>query len=176
MGQQLEVLVLDINKEKERVSLGLKQTQKNPWDQIVERFPAGQTLAVNHSYIPGAGGSVGSMIPFPEYRHTAEVKAQINKYCVDTAFLRSIDRRTAKDKVSGAEMPERRVDYILTTGANWRSPIGSFRLVVDKGKASNLVSFCETGVRQISPTQFEVRHSNWTPTSDLHVLIIEPPH
>src|SRR4026208_672865 len=41
VGQQLEVVVLDINKEKERVSLGLKQTQKNPWDQIEERFPAG---------------------------------------------------------------------------------------------------------------------------------------
>src|SRR5213082_559996 len=34
VGQQLEVVVLDINKEKERVSLGLKQTQKNSWDQI----------------------------------------------------------------------------------------------------------------------------------------------
>src|SRR5256712_12597383 len=38
-GQQLEVQVLDINKEKERVSLGLKQTQKTPWDQIEDRFP-----------------------------------------------------------------------------------------------------------------------------------------
>src|SRR5216110_2413036 len=44
VGQQLEVIVLDINKEKERVSLGLKQTQKNPWDQIEERFPAGQRI------------------------------------------------------------------------------------------------------------------------------------
>src|SRR5207253_1706774 len=44
VGQQLEVVVLDINKEKERVSLGLKQTQKNPWDQIEERFPAGQRI------------------------------------------------------------------------------------------------------------------------------------
>src|SRR5205814_9891988 len=44
VGQQLEVVVLDINKEKERVSLGLKQTQRNPWDQIEERFPAGQRI------------------------------------------------------------------------------------------------------------------------------------
>src|SRR3984885_4970598 len=44
VGQPLEVVVLDINKEKERVSLGLKQTQKNPWDQIEERFPAGQRV------------------------------------------------------------------------------------------------------------------------------------
>jgi len=41
VGQELELVVLDINKEKERVSLGLKQTQHNPWDKIEERFPAG---------------------------------------------------------------------------------------------------------------------------------------
>ncbi|MBV9489935.1 MAG: 30S ribosomal protein S1 [Verrucomicrobia bacterium] len=39
IGQELEVVVLDINREKERVSLGLKQTQRNPWDKIEERFP-----------------------------------------------------------------------------------------------------------------------------------------
>src|SRR5438045_6635310 len=42
VGQPLEVIVLDINKEKERVALALKQKQKNPWDQNEERFPAGK--------------------------------------------------------------------------------------------------------------------------------------
>ena len=32
VGQELEVVVLDINKESERVSLGLKQKQSNPWE------------------------------------------------------------------------------------------------------------------------------------------------
>src|SRR5436309_3404644 len=41
VGQELDVMVLDINKDKERVSLGLKQTQKNPWDKIEERFAVG---------------------------------------------------------------------------------------------------------------------------------------
>ena len=45
VGQQLEVQVLDINKEKERVSLGLKQMQSNPWDKIEERFPVGQKIS-----------------------------------------------------------------------------------------------------------------------------------
>jgi len=45
VGQQLEVQVLDINKEKERVSLGLKQMQSNPWDRIEERFPVGQKVS-----------------------------------------------------------------------------------------------------------------------------------
>ncbi len=44
VGQELEVLILDINHEKERVSLGLKQTQANPWENIEDRFPMGQTV------------------------------------------------------------------------------------------------------------------------------------
>src|SRR5215210_8029267 len=44
VGQELEVLVLDINKEKERVSLGLKQTKKIPWDQTEERLPIGSKV------------------------------------------------------------------------------------------------------------------------------------
>src|SRR5260370_35239453 len=43
VGQQLEVQVLGINKEKMPASLSLKQTQKSPWDQVEQRFPAEQT-------------------------------------------------------------------------------------------------------------------------------------
>ena len=41
VGQELEVVVLDINKESERVSLGLKQKQSNPWEKIEEKYPIG---------------------------------------------------------------------------------------------------------------------------------------
>lgn len=41
VGQDLDVVVLDINREKERVSLGLKQKMANPWDQIESKFPVG---------------------------------------------------------------------------------------------------------------------------------------
>lgn len=44
VGDQIDVVILDINRDKERVSLGLKQTQDNPWDKIEERFPVGQTV------------------------------------------------------------------------------------------------------------------------------------
>jgi small subunit ribosomal protein S1 len=54
VGQELEVLVLDINKEKERVSLGLKQTQKNPWDQTEARFPVGSKVK----------GTVTNLVPY----------------------------------------------------------------------------------------------------------------
>src|SRR5271170_1643304 len=54
VGQELDVIVLDINKEKERVSLGLKQTQNNPWDKIEERFPTGTRVK----------GKVTNLVPY----------------------------------------------------------------------------------------------------------------
>ncbi|MBI4658519.1 MAG: 30S ribosomal protein S1 [Verrucomicrobia bacterium] len=39
VGQDIDVVVLDINKEKERVSLGLKQKLANPWDSIEQKYP-----------------------------------------------------------------------------------------------------------------------------------------
>jgi hypothetical protein len=139
-----------------------------------QRFPAGRDLVVDHRYVPGTGGSVENQIAFPQFRHDKYTLSMIKLYCVDQAFVRAVDRLSKPQQTGGPGMPDRRVDYILTTGGNWRSPIGSFRLVVDKGKPGNLVSFCETGVKKISPTQYEVRHANWRPTRDLHVLIIEP--
>jgi hypothetical protein len=139
-----------------------------------QRFPAGRDLIVDHRYIPGVGGSVDSEVAFKEFRKTEDTKQAIAYYCMDAEFIAAVDRRAGKDAAVGPEMPDTRIDYILTTGANWARPIGDFRLVVDKGKPGNLVSFCETGIRKISPTRFEVRHKNWRPTRDLHVLIIEP--
>lgn len=44
-GQELDVVVLDVNKESERVSLGLKQKEANPWDKIEEKYPTGSKIA-----------------------------------------------------------------------------------------------------------------------------------
>ncbi len=41
VGQEIDVVVLDINREKERVSLGLKQKMANPWDNIEHKYPVG---------------------------------------------------------------------------------------------------------------------------------------
>ena len=44
--------------------------------------------------------------------------------------------------------------------------------IVDKGAPDSLVSFCGDGVKKISPTQFELRHANFTPSRDLNILIL----
>jgi len=40
VGQRIEVLILDFDKENSKVSLGLKQIISNPWDEAVGKFPA----------------------------------------------------------------------------------------------------------------------------------------
>ncbi len=54
VGQEIDVVVLDVNKEKERVSLGLKQKMANPWDQIETKFPVGTKVK----------GKVVSLVPY----------------------------------------------------------------------------------------------------------------
>jgi hypothetical protein len=142
------------------------------WEQV---FPAGRDLVVEHSYTPGVGGSVGTLLAFPERRDSPEVRAQIEQFCVDRAFLAAIDRMSARSTPERpALLGEQRIRYILTTGGNWRSPIGDFRLVVDKGRPDNIVSFCGSGLTRISPTRFEMRRRNWRPDRDLAVLIVQP--
>ncbi len=54
VGQELDVVVLDVNREKERVSLGLKQKLANPWEQIESKFTVGQKVK----------GKVVNLVPY----------------------------------------------------------------------------------------------------------------
>ena len=40
-GEEIEIMIIEVDRDKERVSLGLKQLTKNPWDSIEQRFPVG---------------------------------------------------------------------------------------------------------------------------------------
>lgn len=54
VGQELDVVVLDVNREKERVSLGLKQRLVNPWQQITVNYPVGSKVK----------GKVVNLVPY----------------------------------------------------------------------------------------------------------------
>jgi len=135
------------------------------WTQV---FPAGRALDVDHRYVPAVGGSAGSLFGDPEAAGSDYAAEDAARYCADAAFQAG----AARLRGDGQYLTETWVDYVLTTGANWAEPIGEFRLVVDKGEAGNLVSFCGENVRRISPTQFEMRRTNFTPTRDLSVVIV----
>jgi hypothetical protein len=140
------------------------------WDQV---FPAGRNLRVEHRYVPGVGGTAGVPLASHDFRNGENGREYQREYCTDAAFLAGIDRMQQRAEREQANYPtESRLRYILTTGGNWRAPIGDFRMVVDKGDANAIISFCGEGVRRISPTRFEVRHRNWRPDRDLAVLIV----
>src|SRR6478735_3823138 len=44
IGQELEVKILDIDWERERISLGLKQLQSYPWKDVAEKYPVGTRI------------------------------------------------------------------------------------------------------------------------------------
>jgi small subunit ribosomal protein S1 len=41
LGDEIEVIVLNVNREKQEISLGLKQTETNPWAVASQKYPAG---------------------------------------------------------------------------------------------------------------------------------------
>jgi hypothetical protein len=136
------------------------------WQQ---RFPPGRETAIEHRYKPSVGGIVS--VDSSQMRQWLKDEFH-RKYCADEDFLREL----AKDNRN--YFREQRVDYILTTGANWSGPIKQFRVVVDKGDTKNLVSFCGRNVKQVAPTQFEMTISDFTPREDLAVLFLlrQPPY
>ena len=43
-GDELEAIVLSIQKEEGKISLGIKQTEKNPWEDVDQKYPVGSTV------------------------------------------------------------------------------------------------------------------------------------
>lgn len=133
------------------------------WSQA---FPASRPVRIEHRYTPSVGGTVMTGLGEDWDEGTART------YCVEPAIMRTLARSATSD--GGPRYSENWLDYILVTGGNWKKPIGDFRLVVDKGKPSTLVSFCGDGVKKIGPTTFEMRKRNWRPDKDLRILFLEP--
>ncbi len=44
VGDEVEVMVIEVDLEQERISVGMKQLQKNPWEHLDQQFPVGMTV------------------------------------------------------------------------------------------------------------------------------------
>lgn len=54
VGEEIDVMIIEVDRDRERVSLGLKQTTSNPWDGIENRYPVGARVA----------GKVVNLVPY----------------------------------------------------------------------------------------------------------------
>ncbi len=67
-SQEVEVLVLEVDSDKRRISLGLKQAQSNPWADFAEKYPIGSTVegevknATEFGLFIGLDGDVDGMV------------------------------------------------------------------------------------------------------------------
>jgi len=59
LGDEIEVMVLDIDEERRRISLGLKQCQQNPWDAFAESYKKGDRISGNIKSITDFGIFIG---------------------------------------------------------------------------------------------------------------------
>jgi hypothetical protein len=141
------------------------------WEQT---FPALAETLIEHRYKPSVGASVQTALGTPNESKEPWFEEYKEKFCFDYEFLAAVERaRRAVNSRTGAPYSEQRIDYILKTGANWSGPIKDFRLVVDKGDADSLISFCGQDVKKISDTEFELRRTDFTPDGNLSVLILK---
>lgn len=75
-GQEVEVVVLKINKDRDRISLGMKQMQPDPWDKAADRYPVDTRLKVRIVRIADFGAfaelepGVDGLIPVSEMSWT----------------------------------------------------------------------------------------------------------
>ena len=115
IGQGIDVIVLDINKEKERVSLGLKQTQHNPWDKIEERFPVGAIVK----------GKVTNLVPygaFVEIEEGVEGLIHVSELSWTKRITRPSDVLTQSQEIEAAVLGVNKEEQKISLGVRQLEP------------------------------------------------------
>ena len=141
VGQELEVMVLDVDRERERISLGLKQTTPNPWDTILEQFPVG-------SRVPGKVVNLAAYGAFVEIAPGIEGLVHISEFSWTKRVARASDMLSVGDEVQvvvlSVDVENQKIALgIRQTQANpWdtvqeRFPVGS----KVKGKVRNFTAY-----------------------------------
>ncbi len=141
VGQEVEVVVLEVNQEKERISLGMKQRMPNPWDGIEQRYPI-------NSRIRGKVVNLTAYGAFVEIEEGVEGLVHVSELSWTKRVAKPSDMLKVGDMVDavvlGVSEQERKISLgIRQTEANpWELvqetyPIGA-RV---KGKVRNFTSY-----------------------------------
>ncbi|MBQ7667140.1 MAG: 30S ribosomal protein S1 [Kiritimatiellae bacterium] len=140
-GQEIEVVVLDIDRERARISLGLKQAQPNPWDSIDTKYPVNSRLrgkVVNlvayGAFVelePGIEGLV-HVSEFSWTRHIARASDMLKVGDEVDVVVLSVDKETQKIALGIRQTEENPWDSVAE-----RYPVGT-RV---KGKVRNFTIY-----------------------------------
>jgi hypothetical protein len=140
-----------------------------------QTFEPNRPAIVEHRYHTSLGMSFDTVLRKGLRQNkamAAEIERYRKDYCVNDDFLAMLDKLGGGGEANTAKLQERRISYILKTGANWAGPIKDFKLTVNKQKADRLISFCADQIKAISPTLVEFTAKDFTPDKDLKILIL----
>jgi small subunit ribosomal protein S1 len=106
-SQEVEVMVLDVDPQKRRISLGLKQTMANPWEAFVERNPVGTELEgevkniTEFGLFVGLPGDIDGMVHLSDLDWNKPGEEAINDYKKgDMVKVRVLDVDVEKERIS----------------------------------------------------------------------------
>ena len=106
-SQEVDVMVLEIDEQKRRVSLGLKQTQRNPWEVFAETHPAGTQIEgevkniTEFGLFVGLDGDIDGMVHLSDLSWDQRGEDAIQNYRkgdVVQAVVQEVD--TEKERIS----------------------------------------------------------------------------
>ena len=109
VGQELEVAVLDVDQEKERISLGLKQRSDNPWDGIEHRYPVGSRIR----------GRVVNLVPygaFVEIEEGVEGLVHVSEMSWTKRIAKASDALNVGDEVDAVVLNVSAEDQKISLG------------------------------------------------------------
>jgi small subunit ribosomal protein S1 len=106
-SQEVEVVVLDVDPSKRRVSLGLKQAMSNPWEQFIETHPVGSTVegevknATEFGLFIGLENDIDGMVHLSDIDWTAAGEEAIQRYKKgDVVKAKVLDVDVEKERIS----------------------------------------------------------------------------
>ena len=106
-SQEVDVVVLDVDPSKRRVSLGLKQAMANPWDAFVAAHPIGSTVegevknATEFGLFIGLDNDIDGMVHLSDLDWTVSGEEAIAKYNKgDVVKARVLDVDVEKERIS----------------------------------------------------------------------------
>lgn len=140
-----------------------------------QQFPANRPVIVEHSYRPSIGLSSDTILRKAlrlDKAMSKEVEQYRKQYCITDSFLAELDRIAGDAQPNQAMVQERRLNYVLKTGANWAGPIKDFKLVIEKAGKDGLVSFCSGSLKQTDSSKLEFHSTDFTPDTDLKILFV----
>ena len=78
MDQKIKVMILEIDHEKRRISLGLKQTKTNPWTEFANKYAIGDKVEGNIKSITDFGIFVGLEGDIDGLIHLSDISEEEN--------------------------------------------------------------------------------------------------